>query len=64
MNQSQSYPEKIMCAVIELFDEEEIDVFLAPDTIELLTRDVQRVLEQLNISLQEVYEIEIVRPFE
>ena len=64
MNQSQLYPEKIMCAVIELFDEEEIDVFLAPDTIELLTRDIQRVLEQLNIPLQEIYEIEIVRPFE
>lgn len=64
MNQLQSNPEKGMYAVLELFDEREIDVALAPDTIELLTRDIRRALEQSNIPLQEVYEIEIVRPFD
>lgn len=64
MDQLQPNPEKAMYAVLELFDEREIDVALAPDTIELLTRDVRRVLKQSNIPLQEVYEIEIVRPFE
>ena len=64
MDQLQPNPEKGMYAVLELFDEREIDVAFAPDTIELLTRDIRRVLEQSNIPLQEVYEIEIVRPFE
>lgn len=64
MDQLQSNPEKGMYAVFELFDEREIDVVLAPDTIELLTRNIRRVLEQSNVPLQEVYEIEIVRPFD
>ena len=63
MDQLQSNPEKSIYAVLELFDEREIDVALAPDTIELLTRDIRRVLEQSNIPRQEVYEIKIVRPF-
>lgn len=64
MNQLQPNPEKGMYAVLELFDEREIDVVFAPDTVTLLKRDIQQVLDEVGISLAEIYEIEVVRPFE
>lgn len=51
-------------AVLVLFDEREIDVVLAPDTAALLRRDVEQALANEGAPLEEVYEIEIVRPFE
>jgi hypothetical protein len=56
--------ERVLYAVMELFDEREIDLVLAPDTVALLTRDVKQALAQAGVTPQEVYEIEIVRPFE
>ena len=47
MDQLQPNPEKGIYAVLELFDEREIDVALAPDTIELLTRDIRGCLNSL-----------------
>jgi hypothetical protein len=66
MGQKQSVlnNEKKMYAILELFDGKEVDVALAPDTVALLTRDIESVLAQSNVPLQEVYEIEITRPFE
>lgn len=61
---AQAGSERIMYAVLALFDEREIDVVLAPDTVALLTRDVKQALVQEDVTLPEVYEIEIVRPFE
>jgi hypothetical protein len=63
MNQTND-SERVMYAVMELFDEREIDLVLAPDTVALLTRDVKQALAQAGVTPQEVYEIEIVRPFE
>jgi hypothetical protein len=63
MNQTND-GERVMYAVMELFDEREIDLVLAPDTVALLTRDVKQALAQAGVTPQEVYEIEIVRPFE
>jgi len=64
MTQADTSPEKVLYAVIELMDEQELDVTLAPDTAALITRDVQKALDELGVSLAEVYEIEIVRPFD
>jgi hypothetical protein len=66
MGQKQSVlnNEKKMYAILELFDGKEVDVALAPDTVALLTRDIENMLAQSDVSLQEVYEIEITRPFE
>jgi hypothetical protein len=63
MNQMDD-SERVMYAVMELFDEREIDLVLAPDTVALLTRDVKKALAQAGVTPEEVYEIEIVRPFE
>ena len=62
--QSDLNIKKKMYAVLELFDGKEVDVALAPDTVTLLTRDIESVLAQSNVPLEEVYEIEITRPFE
>ncbi len=64
MTQTDTSPDKVLYAVIELMDEQELDVTLAPDTVALITRDVHKALDELGVSLAEVYEIEIVRPFE
>ncbi len=64
MKQADTSPDKVLYAVIELMDEQELDVTLALDTVALITRDVQKALDELGISLAEVYEIEIVRPFD
>lgn len=64
MTQADTSPDKVLYAVIELMDEQELDVTLAPDTVALITRDVHKALDELGISLAEVYEIEIVRPFD
>lgn len=62
--QSDLNSKKSMYAVLELFDGREVDVTLAPDTVALLTRDIENVLVESNVPLPEVYEIEITRPFE
>jgi hypothetical protein len=53
-----------MVATFELLNWDEIEVIFAPDTVALITRDAQRAMGEKGIALEEVYEIEIVRPFE
>ena len=55
---------KVIYAVLELLDGQEIDVPFAADTAALLRRDVEKALQKLDVPLRDVYEIEIVRPFE
>jgi hypothetical protein len=55
---------KVIYAVLELLDGQEIDVTFAADTAALLKRDVEKALQKLNVPLHDVYEIEMVRPFE
>lgn len=64
MNQSYDKSVQVMHAVFELFDEREIDVTFAPDTVALITRDARQALNDAGVSLEEVYQIEVVRPFE
>lgn len=55
--------QRVIHAVFELFNDDEIDVTFAPDTVALITRDAKRVLEEVGVELEDVYEIEMVRPF-
>lgn len=64
MNQIGDTQEESLYAILVLFDEREIDLVLAPDTAALLKRDVEQALAKEGIPLAEVYEIEMVRPFE
>lgn len=64
MNQSHDAADRVMLAVFELLNWDEIEVIFAPDTIALITRDAQRVLGEKGVPLEEVYQIEIVRPFD
>jgi hypothetical protein len=64
MNQASDPQAGKLYAVLVLFDEREIDVVLAPDTAALLKRDVEQALAKEGVPLEEVYEIEMVRPFE
>ncbi len=64
MKQADISPDKVLHVVLELMEGQEVDVTLAPDTVALITRDVQKALDEMDVSLAEVYEIEMVRPFE
>ncbi|MBK8989779.1 MAG: hypothetical protein IPM39_27585 [Chloroflexi bacterium] len=64
MKQADTNPDKVLHVVLELMEGQEVDVTLAPDTVALITRDVQKALDEIDVSLAEVYEIEMVRPFE
>ena len=64
MNQTPDNPGQVMYAIFELLNWDEIDVTFALDTVALITRDARRALEEAGVSLEDVYQIEVVRPFE
>jgi hypothetical protein len=64
MNQTPDNPGQVMYAIFELLNWDEIDVTFASDTVALITRDARRALEEAGVSLEDVYQIEVVRPFE
>jgi hypothetical protein len=64
MNQTPDNPGQVMYAIFELLNWDEIDVTFALDTVALITRDARRALEEAGVSLEDVYQIEVVRPFD